>query len=129
MVTRRFLPHRSQAYEARQQTEVVCSSECVWEFTERIGKDCVEALNGVDVIDGIHAVHTHFDNSPAVRVAWNLKPQMGPQTLDARNDEEIFNDLGAPLVHEHYDRGVFAEELRCIGGTLSPENTKDRAAT
>ena len=82
----------------------------MWEFTEIIGKDCVEALNDVECIDGLHAVHTCFDNNHALRAAWNLKPQMGPQTLDDRHDEENINDLGAPLAYKHYDRGVFIEE-------------------
>ena len=67
------------------------SRRSMWEFTERIGKDCVEALNNVKFIDGLHAVHTHFDKHPPLRVSWKLKPQMGPQTLDDTSNEEELN--------------------------------------
>ena len=32
----------------------------MWEFAEKLGKDCVEDLNDVEFIDGLHSVHTFF---------------------------------------------------------------------
>ena len=71
----------------------------MWEFAEKLGEDCVEDLNDVEFIDGLHSVHTYFHKHPAYRVSWKLKRHMGPQTLDDRNDEDKLNYVGSPLVH------------------------------
>ena len=82
----------------------------MWEFAEKLGKDCVEDLNDVEFIDGLHSVHTYFyKTNPAYRVSWNLQRHMGPQTLDDRSNEDKLNYVGSPLVHKIFDRGIFIE--------------------
>ena len=102
------------------------SRRTMWEFAEKLGKDCVEDLNDVEFIDGLHSVHTHFRKHPASRVSWNLQRHMGPQTLDDKNDEDKLNYVGSPLVHKFYDRGIFIEELRGLDNTLFPETASER---
>ena len=63
----------------------------MWEFAEKLGKDCVEDLSDVEFIDGLHFVHTYFIKNPAYRVSWNLQRHMGPHTLDIRNNEDKLN--------------------------------------
>ena len=76
-------------------------SRCIiWDVAEQLWKDCVEALNDAEFIDGLHAVHTYIRKSPALRVSWTLKRQMGVQTLDDRSDEEKTKYLGACLAYK-----------------------------